>query len=176
MPENRNIQIEKFNDSLNIWISELKLFTLDQLLKKPDEKSWSLGQVYMHIIEEANWYNEQSELSLADTENSDIPLPENAKKLFEAGSFADIKIQADTAVSDNVKEPESINQISENLEKVKKSTNDLWVKISNNKSFGRSEFPGFGYLNCFEWLQFSEMHMSHHLRQKRRIEEFLKNQ
>lgn len=25
----------------------------------------------------------------------------------------------------------------------------------------------------YEWLQFSEMHMRHHLRQKARIEEFL---
>lgn len=167
------MQIEKFNETLEIWINELNKFSFEQLLKKPDEKSWSLGQVYMHIIEEANWYNDQCKLALSDIENTDKPLSDDAKKLFEAGSFADKKIHADPVISENVKHPESIEQLSEDLNKVKISTNDLWNKINNSETNGRSEFPGLGYFNCYEWLQFSEMHMRHHLRQKARIEEFL---
>jgi len=169
------MQIEKFNESLDIWINELDKFTLEQLLKMPDEKNWSLGQVYMHIIEEANWYNDQCKLALSDLENADKPLSDDAKKLFEAGSFADKKIQGDPSLFENVKQPVSVEQLSEDLIKVKSSTNDLWNKIENSETNGRSEFPGLGYFNCHEWLQFSEMHMRHHLRQKTRIEEFLKS-
>jgi hypothetical protein len=41
-------------------------------------------------------------------------------------------------------------------------------------STGKSRHPGLGYFNAGEWLRFIEMHMRHHLRQKERIDAFLK--
>jgi hypothetical protein len=46
--------------------------------------------------------------------------------------------------------------------------------MQTTKNIGKSEHPVFGFLNGFEWLQYSEMHMRHHLKQKQKIEGFLR--
>lgn len=80
--------IKNFNETIDIWISGLNLFTIDQLLIKPEKNmSWSLGQVYEHIIEETNWYNEQLEISLKDVKNANTPSTSEAKTLFKAKSL-----------------------------------------------------------------------------------------
>ena len=51
--------------------------------------------------------------------------------------------------------------------------NDAAAQIENNKSRGKTKHPGFNYFNAIEWLQFAEMHLRHHLKQKERIEKNL---
>jgi hypothetical protein len=86
--------IQKFNDTIDIWIRELNRFNLVQLLKRPDEQSWSLGQLYQHIIADTNWSNGQIKASLKDVENTHVKITKDAKVLIESGSFPDEKIQA----------------------------------------------------------------------------------
>jgi len=165
--------IKTFNKIIDIWINGLDSFTIDQIVLKPDEKNWSLGQVYEHIVEETNWYNEQLEISLSDIENANAPTTIAARKLFKNGSFADERIVGDPLISENVKQPTSIEQLKSDFEKLKTRTNENWLSMTKAITYGISEHPGMGYLNCFEWLYYSEMHMRHHLKQKSRIEDFL---
>lgn len=169
-----NMAIENFNKTIDIWMSGLDSLTLTQLLVKPDDTSWSLGQVYGHLIEETNWYNGQIEISLYEIENANIPTILKAQKLFKDGSFPNERIHGDPLVAKNVKQPISVDQLKSDLEKLKSCTNEIWNKMKKASSYGKSKHPGMGYLNCFEWLQYSEMHMKHHLRQKKTIEIFLK--
>ena len=165
--------IDTFNDTIDIWISELNRFDLAQLLLKPDSGSWSLGQLYNHIIDDTGWFIGQLEISLADTVNRNVQMSEAAKTLFTNGSFADERIQGDPLSAEKVKQPKSIEELRTGLEQLKFNTNVIWSKMKNMQQFGKSEHPGLGFFNCFEWLQYSEMHMRHHLRQKERIERFL---
>ena len=162
--------IKDFNETIDIWINELSLFTKNQLLVKPDKTNWSLGQLYEHIIEESNWYNGQIELSLNDRQNANTKRRDKADILFRAKSFANKKFQGDPFIAENVKQPTSIDQLKSEMEKLKDNSNEIWDRMERANIYGKSEHPGIGYLNCFEWLQYSEMHMRHHLRQKRRIE------
>ena len=54
--------------------------------------------------------------------------------------------------------------------------NNAATQIANSKSKGKTKHPGLNYFNANEWLQFAEMHLRHHLKQEKRIEEFLKLQ
>lgn len=162
--------IDKFNETIAIWMDGLNSVTLDQLLAKPDEKSWSLGQLYEHLIEESNWYNGQIELSLNDRQHANTKRSDEADILFRAKSFANEKIQGDPLIAENVNQPTSIHQLKSDLKKLKACTNEIWERMEKADDYGKSEHPGIGYLSCYEWLQYSEMHMRHHLRQKRRIE------
>jgi hypothetical protein len=38
---------------------------------------------------------------------------------------------------------------------------------------GKTRHPGLLYFSALEWLRFAEMHMRHHFRQKKRIDEAL---
>ncbi|MGB5554019.1 MAG: hypothetical protein WBM83_05110 [Flavobacteriaceae bacterium] len=165
--------IEKFKGTIDIWINELDSYSIHQLSVKPNSKSWSLGQLYQHIIDETSWYHGQIEISLLDDAHASVPTTDVAAALFKAGSFADRRIQGDPLISENVKQPKSIDQIRSDLEKLKINTNKIWETISKTPSYGKSEHPGMGFLTSFEWLQYSEMHMRHHLMQKRRIDSFL---
>ncbi|MGB7393142.1 MAG: hypothetical protein WA913_01990, partial [Pricia sp.] len=130
-------------------------------------------QLYQHIIDETTWYNGQLEISLKDDENVTVVTTDQAAALFKAGSFADKRIKGDPLISDNVKQPITIDQISSDMDKLKIDTNKIWEKMNNTPTFGKSEHPGMGFLTGFEWLQYSEMHMRHHFKQKRRIESFI---
>lgn len=165
--------IEKFNETIEIWINELDSFTIDQILVKPDSKSWSLGQLYQHIIDETTWYHEQLEISLVDKENVNKKTSKEANTLLERGSFENKRFQGDPFISENVKQPTSITRLISDLEKLKRDSAKIVDKMQNITYYGKSEHPGIGFLNGFEWLQYSEMHMRHHLKQKRRIEFFI---
>jgi hypothetical protein len=165
--------IEKFNNTIDIWLNELYKFNIGQLLAKPDDKSWSIGQVYQHLLNETNWYNGQIIAALQDKESINKETSKEAKALFERGSFEDKRFQGDPLISENVKPPESITQLKSDFEKLKRETFEIWIKIQNITQSGKSEHPGIGYLDCFQWLQYAEMHMRHHLKQKERIEKAL---
>ncbi|SIO13503.1 hypothetical protein [Algoriphagus halophilus] len=168
------MEITKFNETIDIWIDELSRFNIWQLKIKPDERSWSLGQLYNHLIEETNWYNDQIEVTLGNEENICKTTSNAAKILFKRGSFENKRFQGDPFISENVKQPITVSKLKSELEQLKKKTNDIWIIIMNTSKLGKSEHPGLGFLNCYEWIQYSEMHMRHHLKQKIRIEEFLK--
>lgn len=165
--------ISTFNRTIDIWIEELAKFNLHDLLRRPDEKSWSLGQLYQHILEETKWYFSQIEDSLIDKDNVCFETSEAAKILFERGAFEDRKFQGDPLISEKVKQPKSLAQLLRDFGLLKIEANNIWNRMEDTKEVGKSQHPGIGYLNCFEWLNYAEMHMRHHLKQKAGIESFL---
>ena len=52
--------------------------------------------------------------------------------------------------------------------------NDKALVMNGTVFNGKAKHPGLNYLNASEWLQFADMHMRHHLRQKKRIDDFLR--
>ena len=164
--------IQKFNETIDTWIMELDKLSEAQLLKKPAPDSWSLGQLYQHLIDETTWYNGQIEVSLDDTENSHVETTAQARALFENGAFPDELIKGDPMIAENVQQPGSKKELKESLAKLKADTNQIWSRMQTAKTFGKSEHPGVGFLDCYEWIKYSEMHMRHHFKQKRRIEDF----
>ncbi|MCG7858671.1 DinB family protein [Flavihumibacter sediminis] len=165
--------IDTFNDTIDIWISELNRFDLAQLLLKPDSGSWSLGQLYNHIIDDTGWFIGQIESSFSDEVNVNIEMSEAAKTLFANGSFPDQRIQGNLVSAEKVTQPNSIEEIRTGMEQLKLAANEIWIRMQSAQHFGKSEHPGLGFFNCYEWLEYSEMHMRHHLKQKRRIESFI---
>lgn len=165
--------ITTFNRTIDIWMEELAKFNLHDLLRKPDEKSWSLGQLYQHILEETKWYFSQIEVALIDKDSAHFETSDAAKILFERGAFEDRKFQGDPLISEKVKQPNNVAQLVRDFEQLKMEANEIWKIMEGAKEFGKSQHPGIGYLNCFEWLNYAEMHMRHHLKQKAGIESFL---
>ena len=60
------------------------------------------------------------------------------------------------------------------FQKLKEDANTIGRKIEISKTYGKSQHPGIQSLNPPEWLRYAEMHMRHHLKQKSRIDAFLK--
>lgn len=166
--------LKSFLSALSIYHVSLSKYSIDQLQQKPDAASWSLGQLYLHLLEDTNWYFEQIEIALKDNEHQFEPTSEKAKQIMVTGSFGEDRIKGDPQAALNVPQPYSIEYLRREFEYLENRANISWKNVQNNPP-GKSKHPGLGYFNSLQWFQFAELHLRHHLKQKDRIEEGLKN-
>ncbi len=166
------VLLEQFNKTIDIWIYHLNDYTLDMLCRKPGENCWSLGQVYLHIIADTAWFVEQmQDCLLLSNANSEMEMHENAKAIFANNGFPDALLENPSNDPDS-RQPRDKEELLQGLTDIKLEVNALYA-IDHPQADGKTEHPGFHFFNSMEWLQFAEMHMRHHLRQKRRIDEKL---
>lgn len=166
--------IDGFNRTIDVWINALGTYSLQKLVIKPDLDSWSLGQVYMHVLDETRYFMEQIEDCLERKETGDGQMTSEASTLFFNNSFPDERIVGDPFNSEKVQQPSSISQLIDEMQELKLEMNSIWKEIIKRPKSGKAMHPGLGYFTATEWVQYSEMHLRHHLRQKGRIDEFLR--
>lgn len=164
--------IDDFNHTIDIWIRELEKYNLDQLCTKPSKTTWSIGQMYLHLIDDTSYYIEQIKMCLANNDNATEEPAPAAKIMFANNSFPDEIIEGAPSNS-FIPQPESREQLLHCLEHIKTEMNALAILINQNLFKGKTKHPGLNYFSAKDWLQFADMHFRHHLRQKKRIDDFL---
>lgn len=162
--------ITELENTVDIWIDALQKYDLAVLQTQPDQDSWSLGQVYLHILDDTSFYIEQAERCLCHRENQSEKMTDFAALLFSNNGFPDEKIEGDPLASRSIPQPTDKADLSEQMEQLKTRLTSLWKKVSEISDFGKTKHPGLDYFNAKEWLEFAEIHMRHHLRQKHRLE------
>jgi hypothetical protein len=163
-----------FNHSVDIWIKAVEQNNFDQICTKPSPTSWSLGQVCMHLIEATHYYLEQTNVCLSSNDHVLEEMTPEAKTMFRNNEFPDELIEGPPSNA-NTPQPESKEELLHSLLKLKEEINRVAILISTSTSKGKTKHPGLHYFNAKEWLQFADMHLRHHVRQKKRIDAFLKN-
>lgn len=166
--------IDQFNDTIDIWIAELQQYRFDELLAKPDAGSWSVGQVFVHVIEDTKYYIGQIAFCLNKGEYVSEKMSESAKTMFLNNEFPDKKIKGDPFISENVQQPISKQQLREKMLELKQEMGLMWNRLISTDRIGKAKHPGLGYFSGTEWVQYADMHLRHHLRQKERIDHFLR--
>lgn len=168
-----SILLGEFNKSIQQWIDHLDSYSIEMLQQRPQSGSWSLGQVYVHIIGDTTFYVEQIKTALSlNNLNAEKNMHKQAKVMFEQNGFPDMALE--NPFNDiNLSQPQSKEELSQRLTLIKNEVNRLFTKVDLSTADGKTEHPGFAFFNALEWLQFAEMHMRHHLRQKKRIDETL---
>ena len=65
------------DNSIDHWIRALEKYNETDLIKKPSPKEWSVGQVYMHLKEETEYFLEQVQECMRNDKNafSEMTLP-----------------------------------------------------------------------------------------------------
>jgi hypothetical protein len=165
--------IDEFKNTLNVWTKELKNYEFTSLQTKPSRVSWSLGQLYIHLIEETNYYIEQVKMCLTNNDDELGELTTDAKAMFLNNDFPDEKIEG--ALTHNlIPQPESKEQLVKGLVNLKDGVDAMQLLFEKTSHRGKTRHPGLGYFNAEDWLRFAEMHLRHHLRQKKRVDDFLK--
>lgn len=165
--------IEDANHTIDIWIKELENYDFIQICRKPSPNSWSLGQVIMHLLADTNFYFEQIKICVSSNDHTDRKAAEEAKTMFFKNSFPDEIIEGASSNS-SVPQPGNKEQLMSSLKNLKNEFNVIDSMISKSLFHGKTKHPGLGYFNADEWFQFTEMHLRHHLKQKERIDSFLK--
>ena len=164
--------IENFNHTINLWLSELERYSFTELCSKPSTAGWSLGQLYRHLIKDANFYIEQIEICLRSNDHANEEASSAGKDMLANNEFPNEIIEGDPANA-FIPQPESKEKLVQDLVLLKEHMNKVAAKITETSFHGKTKHPGLNYFSAAEWLQFADMHFRHHLRQKKRIDEFL---
>lgn len=165
--------IEDYNHAIDTWIKGLEQYDFTQLSTKPSPVSWSLGQLYMHLIADTNFYIEQIKICVSTNDNANEEASLNAKAMFLNNDFPDEVIKGAPSNS-LIPQPGSKEQLMTSLKNAKDEMNKMAILIAHSEFKGKTKHPGLNYFSANEWLQFAAMHFRHHLRQKKKIDEFLK--
>jgi hypothetical protein len=160
--------------TIDTWLKGLKHYTPKQLLAKPSPAGWSVGQLYMHLLGETNFYMQQIKICMAVNENTEQRMAPQATLMFLNNEFPNEIIEG-PPTNANTPQPESKDQLISDLMNLKNEIAALQILISHQPTCGRTRHPGLDYLNATEWFQFADMHFRHHLRQKQRLDDFLRN-
>ena len=159
---------------INHWKVCLGYYKLEDLLIKPSEHEWSLGQVYTHLIQDTNFYLENIAFCLASNNaNAEKTMNSKGKALFEQNGFPDIKIINNAIDPHEVQQPKSLILLHQSFTAIVEDTNLYYNKMEESLNTSKSKHSGLGYFNAYEWFRFAEMHFRHHLRQKQRIDDYL---
>ena len=173
MQENKtNTVLHQFNSTITAWINFLGNYSLAQLHQQPAPGSWSLGQVYTHIIDDTRYQVSQMRAALCTEENATAAMHPNARSMFANNSFPDMLIQG-PATDQPIPQPDSKPAVMQALIQIKNEVNNAWETVDPFITTGKSLHPGLGYFSGVEWLQFIDMHLRHHFKQKQRIDEKL---
>ncbi len=159
---------------------ELDLFTLEQLQQKPAENEWSIGQVYVHLINSALYMQlssaEQclSEETQASVSPSDSTSEMNERKnaIFAEGSLPPIRVHVDPFPGYTPIQPSSKEELIQGMGEVLSRMKELEPTLAGAPEHRTIPHPGFGEMNAKEWFLLIEMHFRHHLRQLERLKPF----
>jgi hypothetical protein len=166
--------INDFNKTIDTWITDLGRYNLRQLLAKPSPSSWSLGQVYEHLIFNTEYFLEQVRICATTNDHSSGEMSTHGRTMFQNNEFPDELIEGPLENRDTP-QPDSKEELVRRMLTLKEKINNAHSLISGSPLLGKTKHPGLKYLNATEWFQFAEMHFRHHSRQKKRIDIFLRS-
>ena len=163
--------LQSFNNSIDYWISELQSYDDGRLSGKPSPDSWSIGQLYYHLITDSKYYITQIGICIDTNLHSEQEPSAEAKEIFQNNKLSDI---ATKGVSDHSFMPQvdDVDYLRNELYKIKLQMNTLFLIMSKSPFHGKTKHPGLGYFSAREWFQFADIHFCHHVKQKERIDNF----
>lgn len=165
----------QFEKTARFWLVSLNDYTEEQFARQPAGQ-WSIGQVYYHLVvgtEKLHLRACQKCLEhRAELLEGGKTLP--GKIVFGLGSFLPAKIHVPPSDDYTPKQPQSRAAMREGLLKLIEAMRALAPQIDHASPVQKWKHPALGMLNAEEWYRLIEMHFRHHLRQKARLDKFLK--
>ena len=162
------------NQTITGWIKDLDQYTLADLQNKPSPASWSLGQVYFHLIDNTCFYLEEAKLCLSSDDYMHEQASPDGAAMLARNEFPDTLIEGpDTRI--DIPQPGSTDELKNALRQLNDEIRRIAILVSDSPHRGKTKHPGLGYFSAYDWLQFADMHFRHHLRQKKRINDFLRS-
>ena len=156
---------------LNGFIADLQTYPDNKLREIPSDGSWSLGQMYQHLIEVSLEYLENAEACKKAAADPNLEKSDGGKALFERGGFPPIKIKLPDLPGNSPSNSRTKQELLQGLLEVEKRMEQQEKSAAETNPACKQRHGGFGWLNAKEWYVLVDMHLRHHLRQKKEIEQ-----
>lgn len=171
--KNTLIVLKSFENSVERYLAELEQFDMEQLHRKTDEEEWSIGQMYMHLIQSALFMHlpniKQCLVHSEPSENSNKGKTELGESVFEQEQFPAIRVKVPASPQYTPKSPENKEQLIEGLHQVIAGMRDIEAVLRPSPSTDKVNHPRLGALDAQEWFLLIEMHYRHHFLQLDRL-------
>ncbi|GAA3402916.1 DinB family protein [Paenibacillus hodogayensis] len=170
--------LEKFEELAGLYERQLERYDMEQLTRSPEKNEWSLGQMYVHLIQSALHMHlrhiescrEPGQQASNETAGSKT---EEGLAVFALGALPPIRIRVPASRAYTPSQPESKQQLTEGLQEVVRRMRQIEPELDSIPLSRTAAHPRLGALNAKEWFSLIEMHYRHHLRQKERLDVFL---
>ncbi|MEK3805433.1 DinB family protein [Bacillus sp. FSL H8-0547] len=152
-------------------IADLQQYPDQKISKIPSDGSWSLGQMHQHLIEVSLEYLENAEGCESVSADPALKKTDEGKRLFERGEFPPIKIKLPDLPGNTPSNNRTKQELLQGLLEVEKRMEQQEKRAAETNPACKQRHGGFGWLNAEEWYALVDMHLRHHLRQKKEIEQ-----
>ncbi|RTR36218.1 DinB family protein [Robertmurraya yapensis] len=158
---------------IDTYKDNLRKYSLKQLRYISAEGTWSICQMYDHIIVVAHEYIDKVEACAVSEEEQVLGKTKSGEHLFEIGGFPPIKIKLPDELNSPPYNLDSRENLSFRLEQVRERLKQWESKVDTININYKMKHGGFGWLNAREWYDLVGMHFRHHFRQLRELEQKL---
>lgn len=179
--------LSSLEELIKQYVAELERLSMNDLLYTTDEVDWSLGQMYMHLIQASqkmHMFNIKQcltgeALATIASPISSTNKTEQGQAIFDHGGFPPIRIAVPASPQYTPIQPESKEQLLSGLLQVLEEMKQLEPRVNHTISNAtetneyKIAHPRFGYLDAKEWFLLIEMHFRHHLLQLARLKQKL---
>ncbi|WP_456288759.1 DinB family protein [Paenibacillus sp. AK002] len=169
--------LQRLEETVKVYVQELDGFSEEQLRYKPAEDEWSIGQMYQHLIQSAQYMHlrniDQCLKMNGDAAASPAGKTEQGAAIFEQGSFPPIRIQVPPSPQYTPEQPESKEQLVQGMNTVLHRMKETEPMLGEASLKHTVSHPRFGGLHAQEWFLLIEMHYRHHIRQLNRLKQAL---
>jgi hypothetical protein len=154
------------------YLRQLHAYDLEQLLKQPSEQEWSLGQVYVHLIQTAERMQLRNAMLCKEPAAAEGGgKTEAGEAVFGMGGFPPTKIQVPPSPQYTPRQPEGKEELVQGMRAVLEAMKELEPTLEGFPLHHTVAHPRLGGLNAVEWFQLIEMHYRHHLQQVERLKQ-----
>ncbi|MCS6796009.1 MAG: DinB family protein [Raineya sp.] len=165
---------EKIQMHLQVYSNSLTAYSDEAFIFKADENTWSLGQMYEHLLISTEFFMAQVRGCLKEEkggwEGEKTPVGE---QIFAFGSFPPIEIKVPEkyqTAGEPVAKAKSFYQ--ERFAELIQDLPSLQKEIEANPTNYKRKHAIFGMITASEWFWCIEAHLRHHFRQKEKLEKF----
>lgn len=157
--------------AIDDWMQEINRLEWKDVIAKPNENEWSIGQVGIHLWMSAKgFFFKNAEKCL----NRDGVERGKGKKLgahliFTFGMMPPVRYEMPKQVAVIPKQPESRELLEAKLLEIKKMASEYIARIPQSDPELKIRHPFLGWLNTAEWISLCNIHFRHHVRQRNRI-------
>lgn len=150
--------------------SDLQNYSLEQLRYITTEGTWSISQMYDHVILVAMEYLDHVETCATSKEEQKLGKTEFGEHLYKMGGFPPIKIKLPDELNTPPSNSDSKVDLMSRLDQVIQRLRQWESRVDSINPNYKVKHGGFGWLNAREWFDLVGMHFRHHLRQKHELE------
>lgn len=164
--------LKSFEITVERFLAELKELHMENVQRKWNEEEWSIGQMYVHLIQSAFMQMDNIEQCLTGTELTLNPTKEKTelgKVVFQQEHFPAVRIKVPASPNYTPQPPESMEYLVVGLHRVVERMRNMESVLHQAPVSNKIMHPSFGALNSNEWFMLIEMHYRHHFLQLDRL-------